>query len=216
MTPATCALASAQTHATLATMAALERLLGFVSAHPDGRKVFHPSDMQLAVLSDASYLSRPYAGSVAGSFHHLSRLRDPGFVNALISVHSAGIPIVCSSVQEAEYSGTFGAAKLATGERQVLHDLGYPQRPTVIYCDNEVAVGIANRSVKQKLSKSCDMRLHWLRDRVAQLQFLVRHIPGLVNIADYFTKALPPLAQGSGSLHRAGSVLCQLLASLRF
>ncbi len=35
--PATCALASAQTQATLATMAALERLLGFVSAHHDGR-----------------------------------------------------------------------------------------------------------------------------------------------------------------------------------
>ncbi len=93
-------------------------------------------------------------------------------------------------MQEAEYSGTFGAAKLATDERQVLHDLGYPQRPTVIYCDNEVA-GLANRSVKQKLSKSCDMRLHWLRDRVAQLQLLVRHIPDRVNIADYFTKAFP-------------------------
>jgi hypothetical protein len=75
------------------------------------------------VLSDASYLSRPNAGSVASSFHHLSRLRDQGFVNAPISVHSAGIPIVCSSVQEAEYSGIFGAAKLATGERKVLHDL---------------------------------------------------------------------------------------------
>ena len=189
--PATCALASAQTQATLTTMAALERLLGFVSAHRDGRKVFLPSEMQLGVLSDASYLSRPNAGSVAGSFHHLCRLRDPGFVNAPISVHSAGIPIVCSSVQEAEYSGTFGAAKIATGERQVLHDLGYPQRPTVIYCDNEVAVGLANRSVKPKLSKSCDMRLHWLRDRVAQLQFLVRHIPGSINVADFFTKALP-------------------------
>jgi hypothetical protein len=95
--------------------------------------------MQLGVLSGASYLTRPNRGSVAYSFHHLRRLRDPGFVNAPISVHSAGIPIVCSSVQEAEYAGTFGAAKIATGERQVLHDFGYPQRPTVIYCDNEVA-----------------------------------------------------------------------------
>ena len=104
--------------------------------------------MQLGVMSAAFYLSRPNAGSVAGSSHHLCRLRDPGFVNALISVHSAGIPIVCSSVQEAEYAGTFGAAKIATGERQVLHDLGYPQRPTVIYCFNEVAVALVNKSVK--------------------------------------------------------------------
>jgi hypothetical protein len=85
--------------------------LGFVSTHRDGRKVFHPSDMQLGVLSNASYLSRPNAGNVAASFQNLCRLRDPGFLNESISVHSAGIPIVCSSVHEAEYAGTFGAAK---------------------------------------------------------------------------------------------------------
>ena len=97
------------------------------------------------------------------SFHHLTRANDPDFVNAPISVHSTGIPIVCSSVQEAEYAGTFAAAKIGAGERQVLENLGYPQPPTVIHCDNEVAVGLAQKSVKPKLSKSCDMRLHWRR-----------------------------------------------------
>ncbi len=71
--------------------------------------------------------------------------------------------------QQAELAGTFGAAKIATVKRQTLADLGYPQPPTIIHCDNEVVVGIANRTVKPKLSKSCDMRLHWLQDRVAQL-----------------------------------------------
>jgi hypothetical protein len=172
-------------------MAELDRLLGFVAAYRDDRKVFRPSDMTLDVFSDASYLSRPKAGSVAGSYHHLSHRNDPGFVNAPISVHSTGIPVVCSSVQEAEYCGTFGAAKIATGERQVLEDLGYPQPPTVIHCDNEVAVGLAQKTVKAKLSKSCDMRLHWLQDRVAQQQFIVRHIKGIYNVSDYFTKLLP-------------------------
>jgi hypothetical protein len=169
-------------------MAELDRLLGFVAAHRDGRKVFRPSDMTLDVFSDASYLSRPKAGSVAGLFHHLSRRNDRGFVNAPISVHSTGIPVVCSSVQESEYCGTFGAAKIATGERQVLEDLGYPQPPTVIHCDNEVAVALAQKTVKAKLFKSCDMRLHWLQDRVAQQQFIVRHVPGIYNVSDYFTK----------------------------
>jgi hypothetical protein len=172
-------------------MAGLDRLLGFMAAHRDGRKVFRPSDMTLYVFSDASYLSRPKAGSVAGSYHHLSRRNDPGFVNAPISVHSTGIPVVCSSVQEAEYCGTFGAAKIATGEQQVLEDLGYPQPqpPTVIHChcDNEVAVGLAQKTVKAKLSKTCDMRLHWLQDRMAQRQFIVRHIKGIYNVSDYFT-----------------------------
>ena len=35
------------------------------------------------------------------------------------------------------------------------------------------------------------MRLHWLIDRVSQGQFLVRHLRGQWNIADFFTKTLP-------------------------
>jgi hypothetical protein len=35
------------------------------------------------------------------------------------------------------------------------------------------------------------MRLHWLIDRVSQGQFLVRHLRGRWNIADFFTKTLP-------------------------
>jgi hypothetical protein len=174
-------------------MADLERLLGFVAMHPNGLKVFRPSSMILNVLTDASYLFRPKAGSVAGSFYHLARVHDPDFFNAPISVHSTRIPVVCSSVQEAENAGTFAAAKIADEERQVLSDFGYPQSPTTIHCDNEVAVGLANRTIKQKLSKSCDMRLNWVQDRVAQLQFTVRHVKGLRNVSDYFTKSLPAI-----------------------
>jgi hypothetical protein len=78
---------------------------------------------------------------------------------------STRIPVVCSSVQEAEWAGTFSAARTAITERQTLSDLWYPQPPTLLHCDNEVAVGIANKAVKAKLSKACDMRLHWLIDR---------------------------------------------------
>jgi hypothetical protein len=53
--------------------------------HRDGRKIFHPSDMLLDILTDASYPSRPKAGSVGGSFHHLTRGNDPDFVNAPIA-----------------------------------------------------------------------------------------------------------------------------------
>jgi hypothetical protein len=52
-----CALASEQSIATLGTVKRLNRLLGFVSSHRDGHRVFNASDMILAVLSDASYLS---------------------------------------------------------------------------------------------------------------------------------------------------------------
>jgi hypothetical protein len=189
--PATCALASLQAHATSLTMLALDRLLGYLSVHRTGVKVIRPSSMILQIMSDASYLSRPNAGSVAGDFHHLGIPDDPTFINAPISIASTRIPVVCSSVQEAEWAGTFAAARTAITERQTLSDLGYPQPPTLLHCDNEVAVGIANKAVKAKLSKACDMRLHWLIDRVSQGQFRVEHLRGRWNIADFFTKTLP-------------------------
>ena len=188
---ATCALASEQAHPTLGTMARLERLLGYVSAHPAARKIYRASDMILRVLSDASYLSRPNAGSVAGSYHFLGSSLDDSWVNHPISAHSTKIPVVCSFVAESEYAGVFAAARIATDERTILHNFGHHQLPTPLYCDNECAVGIANTTVTQKMSKSLDMRFHWVRDRVRQGQFRVMHLPGLQNIADFFTKSLP-------------------------
>ncbi len=60
-----------------------------------------------------------------------------------------------------------------------------------IYCDNECAVGLANDVIIPKMSKSIDMRFHWLKDRVKQGQFQIFHIPGLQNAADFLTKSLP-------------------------
>ncbi len=47
-------------------MARLQRLLGYVATHPDGRKIFRASDMLLRVLSDASFLSRPKVRVMVG------------------------------------------------------------------------------------------------------------------------------------------------------
>ncbi len=52
-------------------------------------------------------------------------------------------------------------------------------------------IGLANDTINKKRSKSMDMRFFRLRDRVAQQQFVVEHIPGQHNVADFFTKALP-------------------------
>jgi hypothetical protein len=191
MLPAVCSLASEQALPTSATMRRLDRLLGYASSHPNGRKVYRASGMVLRVLSDASYLSRPKAGSVAGSHHFLGHEDDEEFLNHPISNHSTRIPVVCSFVAEAEYAGVFAAARIAVDERQILANMGHPQPATTIFCDNEVAIGLANHTVTPKMSKSLDMRFHWLRDRIQQGQFRVVFVPGLQNLADYFTKALP-------------------------
>jgi hypothetical protein len=196
---ATCDLASEQAAPTLATISRLNRLLSFVSAHPNGRKIYRASDMILCIHSDASYLSRPNAGSVAGSFHYLGSsysfhptLPDDFPINHPVSARSTKIPVVVSFVAEAEYAALFASARIAVDERQILADLGHPQPPTVISCDNdECAIGLANRTVTPKMSKYLDMRFHWLRDRIDQGQFRVVFVPGLRNLADFFTKSLP-------------------------
>jgi hypothetical protein len=69
--------------------------------------------------------------------------------------------------------------------------MGHPQPPTPLYCDNEVAIGLATNTINLKMSKSLDMRFHWLRDRVQQGHFRPIFVPGLKNAADFLTKALP-------------------------
>jgi hypothetical protein len=190
--PATfCALASEQASPTFSTMAHLQRLLGYVAAHLDDRKVFRAMDMLLRVLSDASFLSRPNAGSVAGGLSYLGLSDDDDWVNHPISCHSTRIPVVCSFVAEAEYAGLYAAARIATEERKILANMDHPQPATPLFCDNEVAIGIAADTVSQRMSKVTDMRLHWIRDRVRQGHFRVVFIRGLHNVTNYFTKPLP-------------------------
>ncbi len=95
------------------------------------------------------------------------------------------ISCVVASVAEAELAGGFQAAQAAVQLRRILHDLGYPQPPTLLRMDNTVALGLAQGSLNAKRSKSMDMRLFWLVDRVKQKQFIVDHIPGIWNIADH-------------------------------
>jgi hypothetical protein len=147
--------------------------------------------MLLRVLSYASFLSRPKAGSVAGDLSYLGLTDDDDWVNHPISCHSTRIPVVCSFVAEAEYAGLYAATRIATEERKILANTGHLQPATPLFCDNEVAIGIAADTVSQRMSKATNMRLHWIRDRVRQGQFRVLFIRGLHIVADFFTKPLP-------------------------
>ena len=95
------------------------------------------------------------------------------------------------SAAAAEYAALFICAQFATSLRLTLAELGYPQSATPITCDNECAVGIANKALTQKRSKTIDMRYHWLRDQVSLGNFTVIWQPGSTNLADFFTKTHP-------------------------
>ena len=70
--------------------------------------------------------------------------------------------------------------------------MGHPQGPTPLQFDNKCAHGILTGELKQKHSKSMDMRFNWLRDRaMAQQQFHIYWKRGPDNKGDYPTKAHP-------------------------
>ena len=92
---------------------------------------------------------------------------------------------IMASAAEAEYGALFLNGQAAVPIRTTLIEMHHPQPPTLIQVDNSTAVGIANKSIKQKLSKAMDMRFHWMQDRIIQEHFNFFWKPGLTNLGDY-------------------------------
>ena len=99
---------------------------------------------------------------------------------------------VMSSAAEAEISGLFICAKAMIPLRNTLTKMGWPQPPSTVQCDNSTATGVTNNTMVNKMLKSMDMRLWWLRCRYSQEHFRYYWAPGNQNLADYSTKHHPP------------------------
>ena len=183
------ALAAAQAAPTTATMRAANRLLGYLRRHPDNGITYAASDMQLRVVSDASYNSRPKGRSVAGGIMYLGGSATA--LNGAIVAVSTLVDVVVASAYEAELAAVYTNMQRAEWLRTILAALGYPQGTTEIVTDNSVAVAFANDLCKQTRSKSIDLRFHWVRDRCRQRHFDVAYVKGSDNSADFYTKALP-------------------------
>ena len=166
-------LASLQANPTHDTMIAAHRLLAYCARYPNNSIRYHACDMILHIQSDASYLSRPGARSVAGGIFYVGNHNQPTTINGAIHAISTIIPAVVASVAEAEYAALFINGQEGASLRQILTALGYPQPATIILCDNKCAHGIATDTVKLKRTKSVDMKFHWIRDCIRQGQFKV-------------------------------------------
>lgn len=184
-------LSSRQSKPTEEVELAATRLLQFLSSHPIFSITYRKSDMRLITHADASHHSVSESRSRAGGVHYLGNNSSDNVINGPIDCYSVIIDVVCAGTFESEYAALFISCKKAVILRSTLQDLGYPQGPTLVVSDNKCASGIASDEVTQRRSKAMDTRFHWTRDRVRQGQFEVVWRPGLHNLADIFTKALP-------------------------
>jgi len=185
------AIGSEIANGTTALLPAIDRLLAYSAAYPNNVLVFTACDMVLHIQSDASYLSRSGSRSVAGGYFYLGHREMPTHINGAIHCASNNLDVVVAAASEAEYGAVFFNGQTGVWIRTVLLALGYPQPATILLCDNDCAVGIANNTVKLRRSKAIDVRFHWIRDRIKQGQFRVLWRKGANNLADFFTKALP-------------------------
>eukprot|EP00956_Cyclotella_meneghiniana_P012720 scaffold18074_cov132-Cyclotella_meneghiniana.AAC.3 len=150
--------------------------------------------MILNIHSDASYLNAPNARSRIGGHYFLGWLpidNHPIKLNGAIHVISTILKFVAASAAEAELGALFVNAKEGRVIRLILQELGHPQPPTPIHCDNSTAAGIANNTVKRQRSRSMEMRYFWVADQVQRKQFDVKWHPGQENLGDYYTKHHP-------------------------
>lgn len=197
--PALNEIAASQANPTELTEKKINHLLAFAKTHRNTSLRFHASDMVLHIDSDAAYLVMPNARSRFAGYYHLSANPTtpltPTYnipINSPIHVECKTIRHVVSSAAEAETGGLFYNAQTALMIRQILHDLGHPQPPTPLKTDNSTAHSFVHSNMRQKRSKSWDMRYHWLRDKSLQKQVQIYWQRGTKNHGDYFTKHHPP------------------------
>jgi hypothetical protein len=165
------------------------QLLDYVATRPDATITYHASDMIVKIHSDASYLSISNARSRLGGLFFLgNKPPEQDKLNGSILNVATVIKNVVASAAESEVGACFHNAQSGAPLSSTLTELGNTQPPTPLPTDNSTAFGILNETIKQKRSKSIDMRYHWLTDGVLQKQYDVYWRPGRENIDDCHTK----------------------------
>ena len=99
--------------------------------------------------------------------------------------------MVCSDA-EAEYGGLYNNAKTAVVIKNILEGMGHPQHPIGIKADNNTARSFVHESIRNKRSKTWDMRYHWLKQEDVRKIIKIYWDKGVNNNADYFTEHYSP------------------------
>ena len=108
---------------------------------------------------------------------------------------------VALSTSEAEYSAVSSAATQAVWLRRILASFEQEQQqPTVIFCDNQSAIAMTENPAFHGRTKHIDIRVHFIRDLVANGDVEIRYINTDKQAADILTKAL---ARGKFELFRS-------------
>lgn len=109
-----------------------------------------------------------------------------------ISWKSSKQKSVSRSSSEAEYKAVANAASEVLWINQLLQELSIrASSPPIIYCDNTGAQYLSSNPVFHSRMKHISLDYHFVRERVADGTFSVRHVHTKDQWADILTKPLP-------------------------
>ena len=112
---------------------------------------------------------------------------------AAISYGSKKQISVATSSCHAEIVAASEAAKEAKYYREFAAELGFPQtQPTPLLVDNTAAINLSYNPEHHNRTKHIDRRHFYVRELVEDHVLHVQYVNSADNLADFFTKALPP------------------------
>ena len=152
--------------------------------------------MQLYVDSDAAYLVTPETKSRIAGYLYCSdnTTTNPPTppLNGPLHVECKILRHVVTSAAEAETEGPFYNCQTALYFQRMLAALGHPQTKTPVKFDYGTAAQFIKDTIKNKCSKSWDVRYHWLTEHQANNDFDIYWEKGENNLTDYHTKHHSP------------------------
>ena len=141
----------------------------------------------------AAYLNVSCARSRAGAHIMHSKNTPVPSINGPVLTIAQVIKNVMSFAAEAKLLGFFICAKAMVPLQNTLMEMGWPQPPLPVQCDNSTAIGVTNKTMVNNMLESMDMRLWWLCCRYSQDHLRYYWAPGNQNLANYSTKHHSPL-----------------------
>lgn len=99
--------------------------------------------------------------------------------------------MVSLSTTEAEYIAASTATKELVWLRRLLNDVDSQcDQPSVLYIDNQSAIKLIRNPEFHKRSKHIDIRYHFVREKLASNELIVKYVNTNEQCADFLTKAL--------------------------
>ena len=158
------------------------RVLYYLARHADIGLQYEADESAVSAYSDSDL-----------DVQHSTTGWDIRWQKATISYGSKKQPTIATSSCHAEIIAASETAKEVKYYREFVDELGFPQKqPTVMRVDNSATIDLSYNPEFHAKTKHIDRRHFFVRELVEQHTLSVQYVNTSDNLADFFTKPLPP------------------------